>query len=195
LLGPRVSSAGPDLGLAATEGAERPLVIEVAVRATEVGPAGPAVLMAYDPLPSGRLAVMGRGDLAAALGITEGPLEVGVVALGPGDTRIAVDVVDALDVARRVPMTRALVSAEALGPAEAERWLARVANARRILRTRLELVGIFPSLPLTDASSIKLEAARGLAVFTVGEGTPARTTIAVARRKDTGDSLVARLET
>jgi hypothetical protein len=176
---PRLIEAGEALASTVQDGALAPLAFPLDVASVRIDLPEPQTLGAFEPLSSGRLKLRGRRDLATALGVADTPPTVRVVA--------------APEVARRVPMTRELVPADALGPADVDRWLERVANARRVSRSRLELVGIFPDLPLTEASTIKLDAARGLARFTLEEGVPRRTTIAVARRKDTGESVVARL--
>jgi hypothetical protein len=176
---PRLIEACEALSSTVQDGALAPLTVPLDVKSVPLGLPEPQVAGAFEPLSSRRLRLRGRRDLATVLGVSDTPPTVRVVA--------------APEVARRVPMTRELVPAEALGPAEVDRWLERVANARRVSRSRLELVGVFPDLPLTEASTIKLDAARGLARFTLEEGVPRRTTIAVTRRKDTGESVVARL--
>jgi hypothetical protein len=176
---PRLIEACEALSSTVQDGALAPLAFPLDTASVQVDLPEPHVRGAFEPLSSGRLRLRGRRELAAALGVPDAPLTVRVVA--------------APEVARRVPMTRELVPAESLGPAEVDRWLERLANARRVSRSRLELVGVFPDLPLTEASTIKLDAARGLARFTLEDGVPRRTTIAVARRKDTGESVVARL--
>ncbi|MEB3328378.1 MAG: hypothetical protein VKQ33_04005 [Candidatus Sericytochromatia bacterium] len=179
LFRPRVASAQDALAVTAADGTLRPLAFPICVRDVPVTLSAPDVRLAFEPLSPHRPVVRDRRSLAEFLGAPDAPFDV----------RVVVD----LGAARRVPMVRALVPAEALGAAAVDRWLERVANARRVLRTRLELVGIFPDLPLTDASTIKLDAGKGEARYVVGEGTYQRTTIAVARRKDTGESVVARL--
>ncbi|MEB3197641.1 MAG: hypothetical protein VKP62_10605 [Candidatus Sericytochromatia bacterium] len=98
-----------------------------------------------------------------------------------------------LAAARGVLAVRRLVPAGEMPTPQVYLWLDRLANARRISALRLELVGIFPRLPLGEGATIRLDSQRDEAHFQILDGPRVLTTIAVARRRDTGESVVARL--
>ncbi|MEB3283781.1 MAG: hypothetical protein VKN33_00645 [Candidatus Sericytochromatia bacterium] len=112
---------------------------------------------------------------------------------GLTDSDPILQVRSALRVAREVRAVKRLVPAHELSTAQVIHWLGRIADARRISHLRLELVGIFPRLPLASASHLQLDAVREEARYTLSEGGVTMTTVAVAKRRDTGESVVARL--
>lgn len=97
-----------------------------------------------------------------------------------------------LAAAREVLAVRPLVRAEEMSAGEVVAWLQRIADFRRVSYLRLELVGVFPRLPLTEGATLKLDAVRQVARFSLEERAVSVTTVVVARRRDTGESVVAR---
>lgn len=109
-----------------------------------------------------------------------------------GDEAPRVVVREALSAALAVLATRPLLPAEALSTGEVVHWLTRIAQVRRISHLRLELVGLFPRLPLGDAATLQLDSSRQEARYSLSPGPVVLVTIAVARRRDTGESVVGR---
>lgn len=180
LFGPGVRSGAEALELIVKTGGQQPLAWAAAERTVALGMAAVEHRLGREALGQPRPRVRTRTELAARLGVP--------------DFAPTAHVESNLDVALQVPMTRALVPAEDLGAGQIDHWLARIANARRVPQSRLELVGIFPNLPLGEGAGVKLDAARGEAHVMLVPGRVLLTTIAVARRKDTGESVVAKLE-
>lgn len=98
----------------------------------------------------------------------------------------------ALDAARAQPVRKRLVPADALAPADAAGWVRRLADSKKMAKTRLVLVGVFPDVPLIDGAPVRYDAAAGAIAYALPEQPVALSTVVIARRTDTNEAVIGR---
>lgn len=86
---------------------------------------------------------------------------------------------------RMVPATR--LSAEA-----ADHWLRRLADARRMSKSRLQLTGLFRDVQLAEGGEVHHQAAHDTVTFPLSPVAVPPSTIVLARRVDSGELVVGR---
>lgn len=97
-----------------------------------------------------------------------------------------------LEAARKQPVRKRMVPAARLAPEAATQWLRRLADSKKMARTRLELVGVFLDVPIADGQPVKYDAHAGAIAYPPPEGPIPPSTVVVARRTDTGVAVVGR---
>lgn len=107
-------------------------------------------------------------------------------ALGPPVVR------EDLEAARSQPVRRRMVPAAQLPAAAAAGWLKRLADSKKMARTRLELVGIFADVPLADGQPVRYDAHAAAIAYPPPAAPIPPSTVVVARRTDTGVAVIGR---
>lgn len=97
-----------------------------------------------------------------------------------------------LDAARAQLVRRRLVPAARLPADEAARWLRRLADSKKMAKTRLELVGVFPDVPVTEGAPVRYDASAGALAYHLPDAPIPLSTVVIAKRTDTGVAVIGR---
>ncbi len=97
-----------------------------------------------------------------------------------------------LDAARAQLVRKRLVPAARLSADEAARWLRRLADSKKMAKTRLELVGVFPDVPVVEGAPVRYDAGAGAIAYALPATPIPLSTVVVARRTDTGVAVIGR---
>ena len=99
---------------------------------------------------------------------------------------------DDLAAARAQLVCKRLVPADRLAPEEAARWVRRLADSKKMAKTRLVLVGVFPDVPVSEGAPVRYDAQAGAIAYALPEAPIPLSTVVVARRTDTGVAVIGR---
>lgn len=97
-----------------------------------------------------------------------------------------------LGVARAQLVRRRLVPAARLTVDETARWLRRLADSKKMAKTRLELVGVFPDVPVVEGAPVRYDAGSGAIAYALPDAPIPLSTVVVAKRTDTGVAVIGR---
>jgi hypothetical protein len=97
-----------------------------------------------------------------------------------------------LSAVRGLPVLKRVVPVRFMTPEQATYWVQRLGQAKRVNPRLVNLVGIFPNVPLSGEQPVQFRADEGAIAFHLPEKPVPLSTVVVAKHATTGEVLIGR---